>query len=431
MKTTFEQFIAANPTCGKFKDNADARRIFNIISWRENILKMMDMSEFGKPALAGCVKEIEEFCDSDNNKSIDLRDDFTRKMIGRMVKSVLEPYGYRVDKQKDIPQKACSKYFSTASCYVATEDSENFRMVINDDIMEVRKGNTLFSNFHLEYVIRFYERDGQTKYVSINGRHYDLHTKYPFKSQGNVHLIFLSEYGIWFGLSFDGQDSEMIVNSNPIIKQLIKKLNVDWEIDENYGFEVDDDTIFRIIKDSQEDMEFKIKIREVYNGGGEFSFCGVSKNEHEIRLHPYVDYAFYIGEDDLECFLYYFLTKYFDAYMPKNYQTAEEQCNKHEFDHWGCNYFTVPQILEMLDEITASAEMLRTDYDKAIQQDFAKNFSIFFMTDDDESQHYMPHDVAIKKHIGNVIDFYHRFVARMKKLIESKPDIEHIIITGP
>ena len=89
MKTTFEQFIAANPTCGKFKDNADARRIFNIISWRENILKMMDMSEFGKPALAGCVKEIEEFCDSDNNKSIDLRDDFTRKMIGRMVKSGL------------------------------------------------------------------------------------------------------------------------------------------------------------------------------------------------------------------------------------------------------------------------------------------------------------------------------------------------------
>ncbi|MCM1368498.1 MAG: hypothetical protein NC184_06805 [Roseburia sp.] len=433
MKTTFEQFIETNPICVKFRDNPDAKRIFYMIGERKNIFGMMDMSRFGKPALAACVKEIEEFCDSADNHSIDLKDDFTRKMIGRMVKSILEPYGYRIERQKDIPQKVCSKYFSTASCYVPIENSDNFRMVISDDIMEVRKGNQEFRNFHLEYLIKFCVNDDRRiSDVIINGRNYKWEYEYPFRSQGNAHLIFLSEYGVWFGLSFDGHKGDMFVNSNPIIDYLIKKLNIDWEIDENYGFEIDADTIFGIIQNSQESEKDKIEIGEVYTGGSEYSFRGVTLVNDMPEQYSYADDAFYIEEGDIECFLYYFLSKHFDGNMSVNCTCSGTSYDAHEFSlHLDHNYYSVPQIMSMLDDIVASTDLLKTDYNKAIELDFAKDFSIFYMTNDFLSRYRMPEKDAIKKHIGNVIDFYKRFVARMKKLIESDPNIKYIVVTGP
>ncbi|MCX4313381.1 MAG: hypothetical protein OSJ83_05910 [Clostridia bacterium] len=249
MRATFERFIDDNPTCSKFKDNRDARRIFDIINKQENILRMMEVSEFGKPALSACVKEIEDYCESDSNTSIDLNDEFTRKAVGRMVKTVLAPYGYMVERQRDIPQKAGAKYFSTASCYVFAENSGNLRMVINDDIMEVRRGNELFSNMHLRFTIEFRDDDCyQTKCVIINGREYDLKIKYPYRSQGNAHLIFLSEGGVWFGLSFDGHKGDMFVNSNSIISYLVKILNADLKSEEDWGWDKKEDTVYHILE---------------------------------------------------------------------------------------------------------------------------------------------------------------------------------------
>lgn len=253
MRTTFEQFIADNPTCGKFKENAGAVEIFDIINKRDNILRMIELSEFGKPALSACVKEIEEFCDSDRNFSINLQDEFTRKMIGRMVKSVLAPYGYRVERQKEIPQKVESKYFSTASCYISTDNSDNLRMVINDDIMEIRKGNEYYTNLHLIFTIEFYDDDCyRTRYVIINGKKYELNIRYGFRSQGNAHLIFLSEGCAWFGLSFDGHKGDMFVNSNPIIAYLVKILNADLNAEEDWGWEVDEEKVIGILRSYKE-----------------------------------------------------------------------------------------------------------------------------------------------------------------------------------
>ena len=37
--------------------------------------------------------------------------------MGRMVKAILEPFGYRVTTQKDLPKQWKGRYFSSASCY--------------------------------------------------------------------------------------------------------------------------------------------------------------------------------------------------------------------------------------------------------------------------------------------------------------------------
>lgn len=120
MKATFQDFIAANPNCLKFKCNADAQELFALLNQDENIIRMLEAGDSGKPALAGCVEQVEAFFEGLDHPAIDFRDDFTRTVVGRMVKAVLEPFGYRVTKQKDLPKGCGAKYFTSASCYALT-----------------------------------------------------------------------------------------------------------------------------------------------------------------------------------------------------------------------------------------------------------------------------------------------------------------------
>ena len=248
MLATFDEFIKENPICAKFADNKDAKAVFEILNQKTNIIKMMEISEFNKPALAVCLREIEEFYDRQSTPTIDLTDDFTRNMIGRMVRMILYPYGYRVDKQREIPKKYKSKYFSSASCYISVDDTDNLRMVVNGDIMEVRRGDTSFTNFHLKYNIVFDDDDSyNTTAVTINGKRYPLHIPYGFRSPGNAHLVFLSEDYVWFCLSFDGHKGDMFVNDNEILKHLIKILNANERSNATWGEDISEDTIFEII----------------------------------------------------------------------------------------------------------------------------------------------------------------------------------------
>jgi len=117
MKTTFKEFLAANPNCSKYGGNTDAISLFDILSKDENIISMIDASEAGKPGLSACVSEIETWFDNQTNPTIDFTDSFTRTVVGRMVKSILDPFGYQVTVQKDLPKTSKGKYFASASCY--------------------------------------------------------------------------------------------------------------------------------------------------------------------------------------------------------------------------------------------------------------------------------------------------------------------------
>ena len=120
MKAVYEDFIAANLNCSNYDTNADARKIFDFLNQDENIIKMVEFAEQGKPALAGCIFELEDYFDQMQDPTIDFSDGFTRTVVGRMVKTILEPFGYCVTKQKDFTKNKKGKYFTSASCYALT-----------------------------------------------------------------------------------------------------------------------------------------------------------------------------------------------------------------------------------------------------------------------------------------------------------------------
>lgn len=120
MKANFEDFITENPNCSKFDGNPDAMAIFHLLSEDESIISMIDVSEAGKPALAACVDKVETYFNNLSNPTLDLNDGFTRTVVGRMIKTILKPFGYRVTVQKSLPKNSKGKYFTSASCYDKT-----------------------------------------------------------------------------------------------------------------------------------------------------------------------------------------------------------------------------------------------------------------------------------------------------------------------
>lgn len=118
MKATFTDFIIQNVNCKKFTGDSEAMHIFeNILSRDENIIAMIDASKAGKPALAACLCEVETYYKGRHAPSFILTDGFTKQALGRMVKTVLEPFGYQPDKQKDMPRGIAAEFVTSAMTY--------------------------------------------------------------------------------------------------------------------------------------------------------------------------------------------------------------------------------------------------------------------------------------------------------------------------
>ena len=129
MKAVYSKFITDNTNCSGFKSNKDAEKIFDFLNQDEIIIKMAECADQSKPALAGCVLELEQFYDGMENPKIDFNDGFTRTVVGRMVKSILQPFGYRVYGKKDFPKNCKGKYFTSASCYKLDTSCATMRIV--------------------------------------------------------------------------------------------------------------------------------------------------------------------------------------------------------------------------------------------------------------------------------------------------------------
>lgn len=120
MRATLADLIANNPNCQKLRENRDAEAIFDILSRDGNIIAMIEMSDAGKPALAACIKEIERYFDKQESPTFDLNDGFPKQAVGRMVKTIIAPFGYEKHIQRELPKKCASKYFTSATCYRKT-----------------------------------------------------------------------------------------------------------------------------------------------------------------------------------------------------------------------------------------------------------------------------------------------------------------------
>lgn len=122
MKAKFSDFEAECPIYRKYFSSHVARYIFEeVLSRDDTIIAMIDYSNAGKPALAACVLEIERHCLMHSTDVFSLDKNSAKQALGRMVKVVLNPFGYLPSKLKRIarPHDPANKVVS-AHTYAKT-----------------------------------------------------------------------------------------------------------------------------------------------------------------------------------------------------------------------------------------------------------------------------------------------------------------------
>ena len=118
---TFDKFIKTHATCRRITGSKLARKIFSEIVWNEQVrIKMAELSDMNIPALAACALEIEKLCLSHAQADIDLDDDTTKQIIGRMISASMAPLGYVSVKKKRLPLAAGLAKFKNATTFTRT-----------------------------------------------------------------------------------------------------------------------------------------------------------------------------------------------------------------------------------------------------------------------------------------------------------------------
>lgn len=183
-------------------------------------------------------------------------------------------------------------------------------------------------------------------------------------------------------------------------------------------------------------MEFQIEIIEGHDPSSYFWFRPVILKESGKILWDEVvelEEEFSIEEGDVECFLSYFLEKYFDNNLTYNMRRYEHYIGYIDGFEWHLthNFYTYNTLIEMIKEINKVASLLEVDYDNPQLDNVKKHFSIFYMCQQSDAA-YINGDVsAIQTYISVVIDFYHRFTRRIIAMLENNENTSVISIIGP
>jgi hypothetical protein len=144
MYANYQNFLDENPKCGKdLEHNIHAQAVFMSLSSEDNIIKMIDASEAGRPAIEAVVTRIEDFFELNQNADFDLNNEQRRTVVGCMVKSILQPFGYYPLKpstrtQKELSRSVGAKYFKSGSCYEYDPDAPA-TMEVTRSIREIPK----------------------------------------------------------------------------------------------------------------------------------------------------------------------------------------------------------------------------------------------------------------------------------------------------
>ncbi|MCM1048248.1 MAG: hypothetical protein NC433_07475 [Clostridiales bacterium] len=183
-------------------------------------------------------------------------------------------------------------------------------------------------------------------------------------------------------------------------------------------------------------MEFQIEIIEGHDTSSYFWFRPVILKEKGKILYDEVielEEEISIEEGDVECFLSYFLYKYFDKNLTYNKRRYEQGMGYISDFEWYLtyNFYTYDTLTEMIKEIDEVADLLESDYNNPRLDNIKKNFSIFYMCAQNDTDYINRDNTAIQKHISVVIDFYHRFTKRIAAMMENNKNTTVISIMGP
>lgn len=182
-------------------------------------------------------------------------------------------------------------------------------------------------------------------------------------------------------------------------------------------------------------MKFQIEIIEGHDPSSCFWFRPVIlKETGKILWNEVVELEdeFSIEEDDVDCFLSYFLYKYFDKELTYNRRRYEYDTGYISDFEWYLthNFYTYDKLKELLKEIDEIAALLEYDYNNTQLDAIKKNFSNFYMRHQDDVN-YINRDDTAKKHIFILIDFYRRFIKRINAMMENNKNTTVISIMGP
>lgn len=160
------------------------------------------------------------------------------------------------------------------------------------------------------------------------------------------------------------------------------------------------------------------------------SFSWETKNYYKKRIM--------IEEDDVKSFLFYFLYKYFDEDYNKKYADRDPYDSVRFESYLDPNLYSYPAMKEMLLEIEEKARLLQEDFENPELNELIDGFGISYFLPDELWN--LPHQEdwndkkrrqIIRDHLGIALDFYARFVSRVRKLMERNPDCECICFSGP
>jgi len=135
MKNTFNDFIRQNLNCSGLATSITAKALYDFMNQDQMIIAMLEYADMGKPALAGCVELLEAYYTSLSTIDFSLDDDFNRQAIGRMIKTILEPFGYQPTSQKTFSKALGTKYFRSAKCYALLAKP---RLAVVKTIVEIK-----------------------------------------------------------------------------------------------------------------------------------------------------------------------------------------------------------------------------------------------------------------------------------------------------
>ena len=174
----------------------------------------------------------------------------------------------------------------------------------------------------------------------------------------------------------------------------------------------------------------QIVIDEGHNGGSDFWIMPVRYTDKQsCEPEELCEHEISIEEDYVYEFLHVFLEKYFD--YDYDYGDLRSEGSQYGFQ-WNLeyNFYTYESMEKMLDEIEYYANLLKCDYDNPLLDELKSRFkySSFggdgFVSEKEEKR-------FVRENIGVAIDFYERFVRRMRRMMKEAEDGDFISFMGP
>ena len=144
--------------------------------------------------------------------------------------------------------------------------------------------------------------------------------------------------------------------------------------------------------------------------------------EEVIDLEPVIS----IGQPYVECFLSYFLKKYFDPSLEENkrritcWRNGVYACNFEE--QGGYNFYDYTALKHMASELLSVADLLEEEYENPILFPIIENFNIHFVHNLDSDVWIAENFGDMEDHIDVVCSFYRRFAHELVSMMEQNPN---------